>query len=175
MEIKKGFTLVELLVVVLIIGILAAIAVPQYQKAVEKSRASEAFILLKSLKEAQDVYKLSNPGAATPTLEQLDITIPGEPTAPVAASGSFRQTDFFQIGILSNGNPHALRVQGNKLLYILAYYDSNYTSMFHAKPGYFCNVELNEDPNYAYVCKGLGGTPSNLCLGEDTGKCFRLP
>lgn len=73
---KKGFTLIELLVVVLIIGILASVALPQYTKAVEKSRIAEAKILLKSLSDAADLYYLAN-GEDTWKLEDLDIEIPG--------------------------------------------------------------------------------------------------
>ena len=50
---SKGFTLIEMLVVVLIIGILAGIALPQYNKAVERSRAAEPQIILKDMFRAQ--------------------------------------------------------------------------------------------------------------------------
>ncbi len=59
---KSAFTLIELLVVVLIIGILASIALPQYQKAVEKSRVSEANLILKSIVDACAVQRLSGEG-----------------------------------------------------------------------------------------------------------------
>ncbi|MDR0291940.1 MAG: prepilin-type N-terminal cleavage/methylation domain-containing protein [Elusimicrobium sp.] len=51
---QKGFTLLEMLVVVFIIGILAAIAVPSYKKAVERSKATEAFEILSNIRNRQE-------------------------------------------------------------------------------------------------------------------------
>ena len=58
--VARGFTLIELLVVVLIIGILASVAMPQYTKAVEKSRAAGVIQKVKSLQNAVDMYLLAN-------------------------------------------------------------------------------------------------------------------
>ena len=72
-----GFTLIELLVVVLIIGILSAIALPQYQKAVEKSRAAEALTNLRAIVNAMQLSKMAN-GEPAKKLEDLAVSLPGE-------------------------------------------------------------------------------------------------
>lgn len=74
---KGGFTLIELLVVVLIIGILAGVALPKYERAVEKSRAVEAITMLRSLQQAMDVYVIAN-GKVMTNLDELDVDIPGD-------------------------------------------------------------------------------------------------
>ncbi|MBO5910586.1 MAG: prepilin-type N-terminal cleavage/methylation domain-containing protein [Elusimicrobiaceae bacterium] len=71
---KQAFTLIELLVVVLIIGILVAVAVPQYKRAVYKSRAAEAITVLRAIAQAQEVYFLQN-GEYTNDISELDVDV----------------------------------------------------------------------------------------------------
>ena len=71
---KKAFTLIELLVVVLIIGILSAIALPQYQVAVQKAKLVRLMPLVDALYKAEDTYYLAN-GTYTTDLSVLDLEV----------------------------------------------------------------------------------------------------
>ena len=72
-----GFTLIELLVVVLIIGILSSVALPQYTKAVEKSRASEAMTYADAWIKASQIHHMANGGEFYDGLNpDLDIALP---------------------------------------------------------------------------------------------------
>ena len=77
MKNKKGFTLLELLVVVLIIGILASIALPQYRRAVEKAKLSDALIKGKAIKESIERYFLASDSHCDPDhyADCLDIEL----------------------------------------------------------------------------------------------------
>ena len=70
----KGFSLIETLAVVLIVGILTAIAVPQYQKAVIKARGAEARTNLQSIVQAQQVYYTTY-STFSSDLDALDVQI----------------------------------------------------------------------------------------------------
>lgn len=57
---KSGVTLLELLVVVIIIGILATIAVPRFTGLIKKAKGAEARTILGAIRTAQQIYNLEN-------------------------------------------------------------------------------------------------------------------
>lgn len=84
MKTNKGFTLIELMVVILIIGILSAIAIPEYTRSMEKARVTEAITIMDSIKKAVDVWVAENGfpssktdliGSSGSAVNRLDINI----------------------------------------------------------------------------------------------------
>ncbi|MFH1281472.1 MAG: prepilin-type N-terminal cleavage/methylation domain-containing protein [Candidatus Omnitrophota bacterium] len=75
---QKGFTLVELIIVIIIVGILASVGMTQYIKVVEKGRAVEARLILGSLRTAE-VNEFTETGVYA-VVADLDVSAPTDCT-----------------------------------------------------------------------------------------------
>ena len=99
---SEGFTLIELMIVVAIIGLLASIAIPSFSSYQNRARRSESFTNLGSLAKSQKAF-FAEYGVFVGA-EMVPSTITGVDPGPQRRDSDVVGTEFYTIGWLPEGN-----------------------------------------------------------------------
>ena len=103
---QKGFTLIEVLVTIIIVGILASVALPIYTRAIERSRALEAMSNIKAINDAIYMYH-ADKQRCPERFSQLVSSITLDPTVPNnTLSNKEVYTKFFSFKLNAKNVPY---------------------------------------------------------------------
>ena len=104
---KKGFTLVELVVVIAILGILAGIAIPRFMDATATARGAKIVADMRTVESAETMYYVQNNGYGTMT----QLTTAGFLAAkPVPPTGSYIVTDSGRTGTVAASTEYEIAI-----------------------------------------------------------------
>lgn len=155
----KGFTLVEVLTVVVIISVLVSIALPQYTRAIERSRATEAMSAVKAINDSIYIYFTERESCPT-RFSQLAATLP-----TVNESATSIETKFFRFDLAGASVPVpgtdgqcngvlATRIHGGSYAYTIW---NPYTRGTTGKDlALQCAPVTSTDQKSITICKSLG-------------------
>ena len=114
-NVQKGFTLIELMIVVAIIGILAAVAIPAYQDYIARSQMAEAMSLSDGLKTAVSEVYGQDGSCPTNGTNGIASTIGGTYVATVVTAGTGTATGGCTITSTMKASGVSTGIQGKAL------------------------------------------------------------
>ncbi len=160
---KLGFTLLELLVVVLIVGILAAIALPQYQMAVMKSRYSAMMDIVNAINDAEERYYLVH-DKYSETFDGLDIDL----ECTLSNDKKTCSYDWGNCGIVLGYSTDRVHCHNNSTLKNAYVRYLKQGKMSHYGPRNCITSTIDINDKYNKLCKNMGAgrfTDADYCQG----------
>ena len=118
MKTRKGFTLVEIMIVVAIIGLLAAIAIPNFVQARTKAQTNSCMANLKQLDGAKSLWALDNGGSDTSTVTMANLVtmyIKATPYCPLSTTREADGSASYTLGTVGT-KPVCVKDAGNHKL-----------------------------------------------------------